>query len=262
MGPCGGFKNCDNYNDGCNDCICNMETGIDACTKRACFAHDQGIEKCTSCSKGYKLDNDEIECIPECTPEGATFVGDNDFCALAKYSCEDGFEYWSSDNCGCGCQPIEPIITCANVLCVVDTQCFETSLGPKCIALGGVGGACGDQNTELDPICKTDYECVSGTCVNPNYVEPVVCPPQLCSDPCVRPNGLTKCPGLFRECITRSTTFMMDSQECPGCDKFVRCSRPMKKIKKCGLTMCPSGQVCCNPLAGICTPPGGICIFR
>merc|ERR1712130_857551 len=20
--PCGGFKNCDNYNDGCNDCIC------------------------------------------------------------------------------------------------------------------------------------------------------------------------------------------------------------------------------------------------
>lgn len=29
----------------------------------------------------------------------------------------------------------------------------------------------------------------------------------------------------------------------------------------CGDTICAPGRVCCNPLLGICTPPGGVCIF-
>jgi hypothetical protein len=27
----------------------------------------------------------------------------------------------------------------------------------------------------------------------------------------------------------------------------------------CGDTMCAASEVCCNPLAGICTPPDGFC---
>lgn len=29
---------------------------------------------------------------------------------------------------------------------------------------------------------------------------------------------------------------------------------------KCGKTLCPVGQVCCNESCGICAPPEGACI--
>lgn len=32
-------------------------------------------------------------------------------------------------------------------------------------------------------------------------------------------------------------------------------------VERCGDVVCAPGLVCCNPLAGICTRPGGVCIF-
>lgn len=29
---------------------------------------------------------------------------------------------------------------------------------------------------------------------------------------------------------------------------------------KCGTAVCPTGMVCCNPVASICTLPGEVCI--
>jgi hypothetical protein len=28
----------------------------------------------------------------------------------------------------------------------------------------------------------------------------------------------------------------------------------------CGMTRCQAGKVCCNPIMGICTEPGGVCV--
>jgi len=45
---------------------------------------------------------------PECVPEGGSFAGDNDFCAMALVVCEprDEYVYWSRPQCGCGCKPV------------------------------------------------------------------------------------------------------------------------------------------------------------
>lgn len=37
------------------------------------------------------------------------------------------------------------------------------------------------------------------------------------------------------------------------------CDRPTPDGEVCGDTLCGAGQVCCNPLAGICTAPGDFC---
>ncbi len=37
------------------------------------------------------------------------------------------------------------------------------------------------------------------------------------------------------------------------------CCAALPKGPACGKNTCAVGQVCCNPLAGICTPPGGVC---
>jgi len=50
--PCGGFINCANYNDGCNDCVCRP-SGINVCTEKACFV--KGTPKCIKCNVGYTL---------------------------------------------------------------------------------------------------------------------------------------------------------------------------------------------------------------
>jgi hypothetical protein len=31
--------------------------------------------------------------------------------------------------------------------------------------------------------------------------------------------------------------------------------------ERCGKTICPRGQVCCNASCGICTPPNAACIM-
>jgi hypothetical protein len=35
---------------------------------------------------------------------------------------------------------------------------------------------------------------------------------------------------------------------------------PAEKVQTCGKTVCPAGQLCCNPSCGICVPPGGACV--
>ncbi len=37
------------------------------------------------------------------------------------------------------------------------------------------------------------------------------------------------------------------------------CDRPDPTGEACGDGVCGAGQVCCNPLAGICTAPGEFC---
>jgi hypothetical protein len=34
----------------------------------------------------------------------------------------------------------------------------------------------------------------------------------------------------------------------------------LTRAQRCGRSYCGEGTVCCNPLMGICTPPGGVCI--
>lgn len=34
----------------------------------------------------------------------------------------------------------------------------------------------------------------------------------------------------------------------------------LTRAARCGRNVCALGTVCCNPLMGICTPPGGVCI--
>ena len=31
-------------------------------------------------------------------------------------------------------------------------------------------------------------------------------------------------------------------------------------MSACGVAVCPAGKVCCNPVMGICTQPGGVCV--
>jgi len=39
-----------------------------------------------------------------------------------------------------------------------------------------------------------------------------------------------------------------------------RCQPPPPDHQPCGDVLCPPGEVCCNPLYSLCTPPGLFCI--
>lgn len=46
----------------------------------------------------------------------------------------------------------------------------------------------------------------------------------------------------------------------PDCCGPATC-QPKPSPVQCGRNTCATGEVCCNPLMGICTPPGGVCAF-
>lgn len=153
--------------------------------------------------------------------------------ALEANGCLDDKDCSEGEQCG----PKLCLMWCAvdDPFCCGPSTC-EPKPGPK--VCGGIANIpCGpnetcvdDPNDGCDP-SKGGADC-SGICV-PDM--PPYPPPPSCWGAWLDQNGLCRTPA--------------DGVYPPEC-----CAGP-----KCGDARCAQGQVCCNPLAGICTAPGEVC---
>eukprot|EP01084_Bolivina_argentea_P026315 48925_1 len=137
-------------------------------------------------------------------------------------------------------------------------SCVTTGCGfNTCFQCNPKSGKCKEeQNCCLNNDgCKGNKICINRKCSNaPN---PDNCPYQpKCKDPCTdysTDQPTPKCNGDGQTCVTVLET---DPQTgCPICDVFVGCGGT------CGTNTCNNGDVCCNALCSICTPPGMNCIM-
>jgi hypothetical protein len=86
----------------------------------------------------------------------------------------------------------------------------------------------------------------------------VVAPPAACCDPATKPAG-----GIEGTWCCGDGSWQYDIG---SGDQAISCSAnggggQVCGGEKCGATTCGAGTSCCNPLAGICTPPGMACAF-
>jgi hypothetical protein len=100
-----------------------------------------------------------------------------------------------------------------------------------------------------DADCKADESCAPKMCLMwCAFEDPFCCGPSTCEAKAPPPPPPPSCWGAwldqFGTCRTPSDGVYPDS-----C-----CAGPA-----CGNAQCASGEVCCNPLAGICTKPGDVC---
>eukprot|EP01084_Bolivina_argentea_P237756 399483_1 len=96
--------------------------------------------------------------------------------------------------------------TCTSTLCIMGTQCYDTSNGPICCDPNiCVKGRCGG-NGLLE--CESGYECVAGDC----------------------PKGMTDCPG---NCVNPDAKPQIGliGDSCAGCQKLL-----------CACSLCPGGE--------------------
>jgi hypothetical protein len=117
----------------------------------------------------------------------------------------------------------------------------------------GVGECIDDPNDDCDPLAG-GADC-SGICV---CEEQASCQPGFVWDDsasvcdCVRTRVLDPNNPCF-------VTLCPTGTECRVLAGEAVCVR--REVEQCGDTICAPGTECCNPLRGICTPPGGVCIF-
>jgi len=134
---------------------------------------------------------------------------------------------------------------------------------------------------EFNPVCGCDGVTYPNACnaaaVGIAVASPGECAPTFCggiagfpcptgqtciddpSDDCDPANGGADCGGI---CIPETTNpcaavLCPVGSECVVDGDEASCV----PIGACGSAICAAGTVCCNPLMGICRPPGGVCIF-
>jgi hypothetical protein len=61
-------------------------------------------------------------------------------------------------------------------------------------------------------------------------------------------------------CPTGQTCIDDPSDDCDPNQGGADCGGICVEAETCGDTQCAPGLVCCNPVMGICTKPGGVCI--
>merc|ERR1712228_481733 len=107
-----GIDRCTSYNDGCNECTCNVN-GNAVCTERACLVESEPF--CTGCSPGFIIDPSTNKC------EGC-------MCPMMfDPVCCDGTKTYSN-GCVAGCQQAQ---NCVQGACR-DPDVQVASLSEKC----------------------------------------------------------------------------------------------------------------------------------
>jgi hypothetical protein len=121
-----------------------------------------------------------------------------------------------------------------------------------------------DPSDDCDP-ANGGADC-GGICVTQTFcggIAGIPCPGgQTCvddpSDDCDPTNGGADCGGI---CVPQTdpcaAVLCPEGNECVVDGDQASCV----PIGTCGSAVCAAGTVCCNPLLGICRPPGGVCIF-
>ena len=163
--------------------------------------------------------------------------------------------------------------------CLDDQDCSPNEeCGPKLCLMYCTPGdpfCCGPSTCEPKhpPVCPQDaMQCADGSWVSrtgPNC-EFAPCP----TGPVVCPQDAKQCPdGSWVSRTGPSCEFAPCPTE-PSCwgawlDENGTCRTPADGVypaeccagPKCGGSQCAAGEVCCNPLSGICTKPGQVCAF-
>ncbi len=136
------------------------------------------------------------------------------------------------------CAPKVITMACAygDIFCGGPSTCQPKSSAPKfCGGFAqipcGANEECVDDPTDDCDPTKADFDC-GGIC-QPKSAP--TNPPPSCAGAWLDQNGVCRTPadGVYPDAC---------------------CAGP-----KCGDAQCGAGEVCCNPLAGICTPPGWAC---
>eukprot|EP01084_Bolivina_argentea_P072478 131601_1 len=176
---CGGFENCEIYNDGCNNCICN-ENSIDSCEEKICAIPIDGPIPpiCILCKNGFHMNKITKQCEKDsintkcCDPNSRPFPG----CFEGIACCPDGT--WScsigdgktfncgvlgQDEFGTVCEEGNSNIECTDsndckigYTCHSDPKCesFDTSCMENTICIDEYGWCYDDTD------CGKEYECV------------------------------------------------------------------------------------------------------
>jgi len=75
--------------------------------------------------------------------------------ALMFFECPDGS---TPKNGVCPKQPVAPTISCANVRCAANTQCIDTSTGPRCVPLQPQVPTCPNWSTYNKYTQRCEYQ--------------------------------------------------------------------------------------------------------
>lgn len=194
----------------------------------------------TLCAPGtICVEGDEgAQCISACAAvrctSGTTCVADAAGARCVPRTCENSpitcpaGQMCNNNVDGPGC-----ITRCATVRCAAGSTCVADADGARCVVDAGA--------------CVSDSDCQ----LYDNYCGGCACDalghnqrPVTCSNPvaCFR----QPCGGLTARCDTASHRCQAVTAAPSG--------------PRCGSVTCGAGQVCCNPLRGICTAPGMFCI--
>jgi hypothetical protein len=127
----------------------------------------------------------------------------------------------------------------------------KTSVGLELTRAGAVEKlvALEDDGCLDDADCKATEQCGPKLCFMACLVgDPFCCGPSTCEPKPPPPPPPSSCWGawLDQNGLCRTPADGVYPASC--------CAGPA-----CGPTHCAAGEVCCNPLSGICTPPGGVC---
>lgn len=152
---------------------------------------------------------------------------------LAQKQCLDTADCRADE----ACRPKACLMFCAvgDPFCCGPSTCMPKPAPKKC---GGIAAIPCGPNEECvdDPTDSCDPNAGGADCSG--ICKPKVSPwPPACWGAWVDENGLCRTPA--------------DGVYPPEC-----CGGP-----RCGEAQCGAGEVCCNPLAGICTKPGHVCVF-
>jgi len=95
VGPCRASMNRYFFNSNTGEC--------ESFTYGGCQGNGNNFETLQGCEEACVSNGT----VPDCVPEGYSFVGDADLCPSITYDCGHGWKHWSDPQCGCGCRPKE-----------------------------------------------------------------------------------------------------------------------------------------------------------
>ncbi|KAJ8263371.1 hypothetical protein COCON_G00158280 [Conger conger] len=169
-----------------------------------------------------------------------------------------GHGNYSTDSCGCVCEPGWKGSNCSEPECLEDCQDQGRCVDGKCVCFDGFGGE--DCSIELCPVdCGEDGRCIGGICV---------CAPGYSGEDCSQADCLNNCLGRGRcvdeECVCEEPWTGFDCSEliCPNdCFDRGRCDNGTCYCDEgftgedCGQLTCPSD---CNN-RGFCVDGKCVC---
>ena len=150
-------------------CVAEQETDVSGYALNAAGAFCGGIAG-IPCPAGYECVDDPGDgCDPaaggadcggvcqrnHCTSAGRTYVWhDPDSCAVGRFTCADGQQYFFDSQCGCGCETIDGCA--ATGLCVAGYHWDEVHC--RCVRDQNGGARCGDRH------CGRGEYCCNASC--------------------------------------------------------------------------------------------------